>query len=64
MNNIKRLPANRTKCSPTIRKAISWWNSLTYPQRYDTKKLCYPEDKTIYTSDKQKDEMYNLLATR
>lgn len=64
MNNIKRLPTDRIKSSPSIRKAISWWNTLSYPQRYDIKKLCYPEDNTIYTSDKQKDEMYNLLSTR
>ena len=59
--SVTRLAADRTKSSPTIRKSINWWNTLTYPQRYEHTKLCYPEQKSVFVTDKQKDEMYNLL---
>ena len=64
MNTIQRLPANRTKCSPTIRKAISWWNTLTYPQRFEKTKLCYPDQTSVHITDKQKDEIYTLFKPR
>lgn len=60
-NTITRLAPDRTKSSPTIRESINWWNKLSVPERSQNTKLCYPQQQSVHITDKQKDQMYNLL---
>lgn len=70
---MKNIICNKTKLPPVgdkmkltcnVRKAINWWNNLSYPDRDYSRRLCYPTQKSVHISDKQKEEMYNLLATK
>ena len=38
---------------PNVRPALTWWNKLSIPQKSKARCLCYPEQKSVYVSEKQ-----------
>ena len=45
---------------PNVRPALTWWNKLSIPQKSKARCLCYPEQQSVYVSEKQITEMYSL----
>lgn len=43
-----------------LQKSLTWWNKLSIPQKANARKFCYPQQKSVYVSEKQIQEMYNL----
>lgn len=48
------------KSSTSTREALSWWNTLTIPQKDNARRFCYPAQKSVYVSEHQICEMFDL----